>query len=164
MSVSHTMTATSTFSEARARAVMRHVLGDFMTVANAGHIAHETIRTWCEELEYAVVHEVVERFQLQLTRPDGKRAALEYVVRDDGTVQETSKAGGVDLYEFPAGTKPRLCVSYRLGAPNREKVFAYLRGRGWTTGGSMVEGEPSRDRAYSKDGYGITRSRVGDWK
>ena len=161
--MSQTATYTTTFTEARARAVMRQVLGDFMSVASAGLIRRETIQEWHEELEYAVVNEAIERFQLQLTRPDGTCVALEYVVRDDGTIQETGRAGGVDFHAFPPGTKVNLPIRYRAGAPKLEMVKEYLRGRGWTTGGSMLEGSASRDRAYSKDGYGMTRSKVGQW-
>lgn len=163
MTTTYTTSHTSTFSEARARAVMRHVLADFMNVASAALIGRETIQRWHEELEYAVLHEVVEAFQLQLTRPDGTRLGLCYTVRDDGTILEASKAGGVDFHGLPAGTRVGLHVSYRLGAPNLPKVSAYLQSKGWTTGGSAIDGASSRDRAYSKDGFGIMRAKVGNW-
>jgi hypothetical protein len=159
-----TMTATqaSTFTEARARAVMRHVHSDFMNWASAGFIAREKAQTWFEELEYAVVHNVVDTFQIQLTKSDGTRIGLSYSVRDDGTILEESKAGGFDPYGLPSGTTFGLCLTYRQGVPNLESVRAYLRERGWGPGGSLLGGG-ARDRAYSKNGLGIERSKVGEW-
>ncbi|UQA57425.1 hypothetical protein [Polyangium aurulentum] len=162
MSTTYTASQTSTFSEARARAVMRHVLGDFMNVASAGLIARETLLEWHEEVEYAVLHEALDTFQLQFTKPDGTRAGLSYTVRDDGTILEDSKAGGFDPHSFPPGTKVKICLTYRADAPKLATVREYMRSRGWKTGGSLLAGA-DRDRAYSKSGFGIARSKVGDW-
>ncbi|WP_437874922.1 hypothetical protein [Sorangium sp. So ce513] len=164
MTTSTTIAQTSTFSEARARTVMRQVLGDFMIAASANLIARDTIQRWHEDLEYAVLHEVVDTFQLQFTKPDGARLAINYAVRDDGSVMEASKAGGLDLHGLPVGTRVNVLLTYRTGARNIEAVRAHLRRRGWTAGGSLVAGVASRDRAFSKSGFGIERSKVGDWE
>lgn len=164
MTTSYTSSHTSTFSEARARAVMQHVLGDFMNVASAGLIARETIQKWHEEVEHIVLLEVLEAFHLQFTRPDGSRLALVYAVRDDGTILEESKAGGVDFHGLPAGTSVTIRLVYRVGAKNLDAAHAYLRSRGWGAGGSLVEGVVSRDREFSRGGFGIARGKVGDWK
>lgn len=163
MSATYTASQTSTFSEARARAVMRRVLGDFMNVASAGLIGRERIQGWYEELEYAVLHEVVDTFQLQLTKPGGERLGVSYTIRDDGTILEDSKAGGLDFQNFPPKTSVTLCLSYRPGAKHLEKVRTYFRERGWTNG-SLIDGLVSRDRAFSRDGFGIARGTLGDWK
>lgn len=164
MTTTYTASQTSTFSEARARAVMRSVLGDFMNVASAGFILRETIQRWHEEIEYAVLKEAVDKFELQFTKPDGTRLGLSYAVRDDGTILEESKAGGVDVAGLPAQTRVTVCLNYRQGAPKIEEVQEYLRGRGWTNTGRLIEGAGDRDRAFSKDGFGIERSKVGDWR
>lgn len=143
---------------------MRRVLGDFMNVASAGLVARDTMQTWHQELEYAVLQEVVDTFQVQFTKPDGKVLAVNYKVSDDGTIVESSKAGGLDFHGFPSGTRASLCFTYRVGAPNIERVQAYLEGRGWMTGGSLVDGVANRDRAFSKSGFGVVRSKVGDWE
>ena len=163
MSATRTTSQANTFSEARAREVMAHVLGDFMGAASAGLILRETIQAWHEEVEYAVLLEVVEAFQLQFTKPDGTRLALSYTVKDDGTILEASKAGGIDFHVLPPGTRPSIVLSYRQGAKNLEKLWEYLRARGWTTGATLVAGQASRDRAFSKSGFGIERGRLGEW-
>ncbi|MDC3956338.1 HORMA-1 domain-containing protein [Polyangium jinanense] len=160
---SYTASHASTFTEARARAVLHNVLEDFMQVANAGFVARETIKEWFDELSFAVLHNVVNSFQLQFMLPDGRKdRALHYEVRDDGTVPEGSKGGGFDLYGLPRNTRVILCVSYRGDAPNLDKVLAWLRERGWGSGGSLVQGNTSQDRAFSRDGFGFVRSKVGD--
>ncbi|MGK3960056.1 hypothetical protein WMF38_44280 [Sorangium sp. So ce118] len=165
MTTSYTNSQATTFSEARARAVMRQVLGDFMGAASANLIAREVIQRWHEELEYAVLHEVVDTFELQFTKPNGARLGLRYTVQDDGTVLEASKAGGLDFHGLPAGTRlAGLHLTYRKGARHIEAVQAYLRERGWTAGGALVDGATSRDRAFSRSGFGIQRSKAGDWR
>jgi Bacterial HORMA domain family 1 len=143
---------------------MRRVLGDFMNVASAGLVRREAIQQWYEALEYAVLHEVVDTFQLQLTRPGGERLGVSYTIRDDGTILEDSKAGGLDFQNFLPGTAVTICLSYRQGAKNLAEVQAYLRGRGWTTNGSLIGGVVNRDRAYSQGGFGVFRGTLGDWK
>lgn len=164
MSVTYTTSQTSTFSEARARAVMRDVLGDFMNAASANLIAREAIQQWHQELEFAVLHNVVDVFQLQFTRPDGVRSALSYTVKDDGSLLEEAKAGGIDFLAFPRGTRVSVTFRYREGAANIEKVQAYLRERGWTSTGTILSGATSRDRTFSKGGFGVERSKIGDWE
>lgn len=165
MTTSYTTTQTSTFTEARARAVMHHVLEDFMLAASANLIARDTIQRWFEELSYAVENNVVRAFQLQLTTPTEKRMALNYEVLDDGTVLGESKGGGFDPYGLPQGTRVGLCVTFNRSAPRYAKVNAYLVEKcGWGSSGILVEGNMSRDRAYSKDGFGFARSKVGDWE
>lgn len=163
MTTTYAISQTSTFSEARARAVMRHVLGDFMAAANAGLIDRTRITGWHEELEFAVVHNVVDSFELQLTMTDGRRAGLIYRVKDDGSILEESKSGGLDFHALPPGTRVNVVLAYRPGAQNIEKVRAYFKERGWTTGGTLLEGAASRERAFSKGGFGIERNRVGEW-
>jgi hypothetical protein len=63
---------------------------------------------------------------------------------------------------LPAGTSAALFVDLDDGARAIATVRAYIRARGWGTG-NAVEGDPVRDRAYSKDGYGLTRGKVGAW-
>jgi hypothetical protein len=164
MSRTYTVARASTFSEARARDVMQNVLGDFVLVANAKLVDHGTIQKWHQDIEYAVVHRVVDTFQIQFTEPDGtRRRGLSYTVHDDGTILETSKAGGLDFYGFHPETKTSVLITYLEGAPNTESVRAYLQGRGWKAGGSLIDGAETRDRAFSKNGYGIERKKVGDW-
>lgn len=162
MTSTRTTTQASTFTEARAREVMRQVHGDFMSVASANHLNREKAQKWCDDIGYALCHNAVSKFQLQFTRPNGSVAALDYSVRDDGTILEESKAGGFDPYTFPAGTSVGVILSYKEESPHFEQVRSYLRQRGWGPGGHLLDGGVC-DRAYSKDGFGAERRKAGAW-
>jgi hypothetical protein len=162
--VNSTFTAsrTNTFTDARLRAVMPEVGADFYALAGASIISFDTAVRWTEELTFILQHQAARGFQIQLTYPNGQKIALDYRVSSDGSVRESSTGGGIDYYLLPAGTFATLFVDLDFGARAIDTVWAYARQRGWGTG-SAVEGEPVRDRVYSKDGYGVIRSKVGAW-
>jgi hypothetical protein len=97
-----------------------------------------------------------------LTCPGGQRIALGYRVSSDGSIHESGTAGGVDYYALPKGTYATLFVDLNFQAPTIGTVWAYTQQRGWGNG-SAVQGDVVRDRAYSKDGYGVIRSKIGTW-
>jgi hypothetical protein len=162
-----TMTAsrsgTDTFTEARLAAVIPEVGADFYAMASAGLITLASAQGWTEELTFILKHRGAKRFQVQLHCPGRATIALDYQVRSDGTVHESGTGGGIDYFALPAGTHAGLVVILDDAAPHAAIVRAYTVQRGWGTGGQTVPGEPVRDRAYSKDGYGVVRGKVGDW-
>jgi hypothetical protein len=141
---------------------MPEVGADFYALAGASLILFDTAVRWIEDLTFFLRHEAVHRFQIQLTYPNGQRIALDYRVSSDGSIRESGTAGGIDYYALPSGTRATLFVELDNNARAIETVRAYMRRRGWGTG-QAVEGEPVRDRAYSKDGYGVIRHKVGAW-
>lgn len=163
MTSTYTQSTAYTFTTARAKEVMGSVHADFLAVAAQGWISRETILRWHEEIEYAVLHEVVASFELQFKKPDGTRAGLEYVVHADGSVSGGVRAGGLDLYGLPRETKVTVCLSYRQDAPRIASVREYLHRRGWGANGQRIGGEGTRDRAYASSGYAIQRNKIGDW-
>jgi hypothetical protein len=42
-------------------------------------------------------------------------------------------------------------------------VRTYIEQRGWALNCRPVQGDVVRDRAYSKDGYGVIRGKIGAW-
>ena len=157
-----TRSQTGTYTDARLRAVMAEIGADFYAPAAAGLITNEQARSWTEELAYILQHQTAHGFELQCTKPNGTKIALHYAVSSDGTVHESSNAGGVDFFALPAGTKLFLFVNMNWDAPNIAIVRDYIARRGWGIG-QAVQGDPIRDRAYSKEGYGVVRSRIGNW-
>lgn len=158
-----TSTLTDTYTDARLRAVMAEVGADFYAPCAAGFITAETARRWTEDLTFVLRHRGAKRFQLQCTLPNGYRQALHYEVSSDGSVRESSGAGGIDFFALPQGTCVGLYVEIDYQSPNIGVVNSYTQQRGWGTNGQAVQGETVRDRAYSKDGYGVVRSKVGQW-
>jgi hypothetical protein len=163
--VSFTGTAarTDTYSEARARIVMLEVGADFYCLAAASLVSFETASKWTEELNCILQHEAAHGFQVQFRCEGYSPLALEYRVSSDGSILESSKAGGINYFALPAGTRAFLFVNLNYGASKIEPVRQYLTARGWGFNGRAVEGPTVRDRAFSKDGYGVTRSKVGAW-
>jgi len=157
-----TASRTNTFTDARLRAVIPEVGADFYALAGAEIISFDVATRWTEDLTFVLQHQAAHGFQLQLTCPNGARIALDYRVNSDGSICESSTAGGVDYYSLPAGTSAALFVDLNFEASAIDTVRAYTQQRRWGTG-SAVEGTMVRDRVYSKDGYGVIRSKIGAW-
>lgn len=162
MTITFTTSRTNTFTDARLRAVMPEVGTDFYALAGASIISFETAVRWTEELTFILQHQAARGFRIQLTHPSGHKIALDYRVSSDGSVRESSTGGGIDYYLLPAGTSAILFVDLDESARAIQTVRTYIRERAWGTG-NAVEGDPVRDRAYSKDGYGVIRGKIGVW-
>ena len=154
---------TNTYSEARARTVMLEVGADFYALASANLISFDLAQRWTEERSFILLQQTVRGFQIQLQRPGSPTIALDYRVSSDGSVLESGTAGGINYYALPAGTTAGLVVDLNYEARNIAVVRRYIAERGWGTNGQAVEGTVVRDRVYSKDGFGVIRSKVGNW-
>lgn len=157
-----TRSRTNSFTEARLRAVMPEVGADFTNMAGARIIEFSTAQRWTEELTFVLQKQAARGFQVQLSCPGRAPIALDYRVSSDGTVRESGRAGGIDYYGLPEGTTATLFIDLDDNSQNIMEVRLYTRQRGWGVG-SVVAGDPVRDRVYSKDGYGVIRGKVGDW-
>lgn len=157
-----TASRTNTYTDGRLRAVMPEVGADFYSLAATGIISFAMADRWTEELTFILQHQAAHRFQLQLTYPNGYKIALDYRVSSDGSIRESSTAGGIDYYGLPPGTSAFLFVDLNFQARAIATVRLYLQQRNWGIG-SLVEGEGVRDRAFSKEGYGLIRGKVGSW-
>ena len=130
MSGTRTATRTDTYTEARLRAVMPEVGADFMGPAAAGLITFGQANKWTEELTFILQNRAAHGFQIQLRCAGRIPIALDYRVSSDGSVRESSTAGGIDYFALPAGTTAYLFVDLDFGARNIAVVQAYLRERG----------------------------------
>lgn len=162
MASTQTYSRSSTFSEARVVAVMHKVLADLVGLAATGMIDEDTAEKWHEELEFILLRRGATYFQFQFRLPSGSRAGLTYRVSDDGSLSEDSDSGGVDWFDLPKGTKASLFLHVNEESPHLAEVRSFMSRRGWGAG-SVVEGTGTRERAYSKDGFGLVRERVGAW-
>ncbi len=157
-----TQTAASTMTAARVRNVMVEVRADFTNVALAGLAELGPWMETCEQLAYILENGAAKSFQIMFTCPGQKPRALAYTVSADGSLRASDQAGGIDYYSLPAGTKAVLVVTPDLGSKNWPGVKTYLSQRGWGSG-EGVSGAGSADRVYSSDGYGVSRSKIGEW-
>lgn len=161
MSYSRSLSSTSTFTEARVREVMKPVFDDITALLMKGFLSPERSMKWRDDLIYMLSEQAISAFELQLTKPDGSRVGFRYEISDDGSLHESSRSGGLELYRLPGGTKANLMVVFReLEADVREEV----RRRGWVHDAEPLSGEGVRERGYSHEGYGVIRKRYGDWE
>jgi hypothetical protein len=163
MSSTYAVSESTTCTEARVRAVLAKVLDDFIALVTRRFLTADRAAEWCRDLLEVLIFEAVEYFELQFTLPSGSKCGVRYSISDDGTLMENRNSGGIDYYSLPEGTATTLLIHLRTGVSGRESAVAYLRERGWTFNGAALTGALTRDRAYSREGYGVVRARVGAW-
>ena len=163
MSYTETRSRTNSFTDARLAAVFPEVTGDFYGLAAAGLISFETAASWAEELGYCLRLQAVSSFQIQFRCTGQLDRALDYNVSADGTLSESGTSGGIDYFGLPKGTTARLFVQFNSYSARYAEAQRYTTARGWGTNGTPVDGDVTRDRAYSKEGFGFVRGKVGSW-
>lgn len=163
--VTHALTATrssaNTMTEARVRAVMEKIMANFTAMVVCDLIPHERANRWSEDLTYLQLENALVTFQVQFRPPGRPPYGIQYRVSNDGSVQQDSSSGGLDLYGIPKGTPVALCVDLR--PERRTIVLPWLTERGWHFNGSLIQGAETESRSFSSGGYGVTRSMVGAW-
>jgi hypothetical protein len=141
---------------------MVSVLEDLNVLAASRLVAHETAKKWMEDLLYLLNARVLNHFELQVYSSTGSRiGGYKYILKDDGSLHENSKSGGIDPYALPPGATVGLFADIDYKKINIGDVSQYLAKRGWGTNGTRLIGQASYERAYSKDGYGIQRFKIG---
>jgi hypothetical protein len=162
MSASRTMakSATSTCTEARVREVMKPVFDELFGLVTRDFASLQSVEKWRDDLTYMLSNEAISSFELQFDLPDGKQSGFSYEVSDDGTLMASDRSGGLRLHMLPDGTKASVVVLWRELTPELREE---MRRRGWTRSASRLSGEGVREHAYSSQGYGVVRKRVGDW-
>jgi hypothetical protein len=162
--MSYTATAsassTSTMTEARVRAVMQKVRANFNAFVVADHVTAATADRWAADLVYLQLVEVLQFFEVQIEIPGRPRFGIRYTVSADGSLQQDSPSGGIDVYGLPVGTKVGL-----FAQPHSlpEDVRAELERRGWGFNGQHIDAPAAERRAFSNDGYGLVREHLGTW-
>jgi len=162
MTYTATATATTTMTEARVRAVMRKVGANFQVFVTAGHISQTRANSWTTDVTYLQLVEALDYFEVQCTTPAGDTFGLRYTVAADGSIREDSRSGGLDVYGIPNNSTLGLFASLRDDVSS-SSVRDELKKRGWGFDGSSLEGAESERRSFSREGYGLTRSKVGIW-
>ena len=158
-----TSSRSGTFTAARVRDVMFEVHADLIQLVSPGLISMETAKSWAEDLTYILERQAAKGFQLQFRCSGHEHRAVDYRVSEDGTLHESSTSGGINYFALPRGTQVILFVFLDFQARSINEVNVELAKRGWGSG-QAIEGAAVRDRAYSKDGYGLIRAKIGAWQ
>ena len=156
-----TATSTTTMTEARVRAVMQKVSANFTAFVVKEHISTEIARKWTEDIAHLQLVEALKFFDIKIQAPTGNPFGVRYTVSSDGSLQQDSASGGLNLYGLPPGTQVSLYAELHDGTPS--SVYDWLRARGWGFNGTRLEGQQSQQRAFSSDGYGLVRQHLGTW-
>lgn len=151
-----------TYTEARARYVLGKVHDHLIGLAMRNLLSTDKARDWIDTLLYLLDEQAIDCFEIQCRLPSGRSCGWRHNVDDTGSLVEDSPSGGVDTFALPPGTVVGLTVNLRNDCRNLDTVLRELERRGWGSG-RLLDGPVVRERAYSRSGYGLIRSRVGQW-
>ena len=159
-----TYTRTNAWTEARVRHVMERVFEDLLNHVYAGvlEVNRDYVQKLREDLIYALNKQAISQFQIQYLRPDNRTQGVAYRVEDSGVPYNDDPSGGLDFCNLPRGTRLSVVLSYRQDCPHLAEVRQAMRERGWSSGGTLLEGG-RHDKTYSREGYSLHRSLLGDW-
>jgi hypothetical protein len=164
MTYTQSYSRTSTYTDSRACVVMKKALNDIIGLFTTDLITKDTALKWYKDILYVLSKEAADFFEIQFRSSSLEQCGIRYEISDDGYIYEDSESGGIDYYGLPNDTQVYLFLKIRTNSPNYDEVLQELENnRGWGTNGKALENSIVRDRAYSKDGYGLFRNKVGQW-
>jgi hypothetical protein len=99
-------------------------------------------------------------FEIQISIPNQERFGLRYTISDDGSLQQDSASGGLDVYGLPGDARVGL---YAHWTTLPDHVRAELVRRGWAFNGRRIDAPGSEQRVFSSGGYGLIREHLGTW-
>jgi len=158
MSYTATATRTTTTTETRVRTVMQKVAANFRAFVAANLVASARAQKWADDLTFLLVEEALEFFEVQI---NGRSFGLRYVVSSDGSLQQDSASGGIDVYGLAPGTSVNIYAHLRDDIP--QSVRDELGRRGWGFNGKKIDAPESEHRGFSSEGYGLVRTKLGTW-
>lgn len=155
-----TRTETSTFTESRARVVFSKIYADIIGLEMRGFITKADSAEWQEILLYAISRNALTKYQICLTKPDSSKEAFIYEVSDDGSISGSDASGGINFHSYPDSTSASILISRKDSLSTDQNWLDLLKKHGWVSGGKYLEGTVTKEKTFSKDGFGITRSKV----
>ncbi|SHG30805.1 HORMA-1 domain-containing protein [Flagellimonas flava] len=163
MSTSYTRSESTTYTAARARYVMGKVQEDLLGLMNRGLISLERVNSIKSDVLYLLDKQALKYFQLQFKTPGGKEiGGLHYEVKSNGQVYSDEDSGRINYWMLSSDTKVNLLVDLDRNSNNIDEVDRQLEDWGWGTG-TALSGTKEVLKSYSKEGYGLTQSKIGTW-
>jgi hypothetical protein len=156
-----TRSETNTHTESRASYISDKVAADIFGLVSRGILEKESAIEWMDIVDICLRKNGLEKFQLKISRPGGEEAAVTYQVDSTGTISFDENSGGLDWYEFEINSSVSIVIRRNSNGINDSDINQLLQKYGWTTGASFIEGNEYKDKSYSKDGFGVNRSRIG---
>lgn len=154
-----TRSATVSATETRVRAVLRQVNVDLLAAVAAGLVSKDRTDGWYTDLAYMLKEDALKHFEIRVKDNGTLVAAWRYEVSNDGSLTLTDRGGGLGFYGFSRTATVSLVIQRRAGLS--AEVTAAIDHLGWTAKVESLDGALTRERSYSKDGYGVVRSKIG---
>jgi|GEM_PF-3255168 hypothetical protein len=153
-----TQANTVTITETRVRAVLRQINVDMLAAAIHGFASKETIDRWKDDLFYMLSKDALSYFELRVSISGQIKAAWRYEISIDGSLTTSDKGGGINFYDFPNDSILSLVIKRRENLSNQ--ISEEINRRGWTHSVKTLTSNQTKERSYSKDGYGVNRYRL----
>lgn len=95
---------------------MQGIFTDIINLKVCGFLSESRAANWREVLEYGLVVNGLEKFEIMLTMPVGtKEKHFDIMLSDDGTVLGNDSSGGINFYGYPVGTSVSIVITRRVG-------------------------------------------------
>ncbi|WP_419211630.1 hypothetical protein ACNR9Q_12895 [Maribacter sp. X9] len=163
MSTSYTRSESTTYTAARARYVMGKVHEDLLGLMNRGLVSLDRVNSIKSDVLYLLDKQALKYFQLQFKTPEGEEiGGLHYEVKSSGQIYSDEDSGRINYWMLSSDTKVNLLVNLDRSSSNIDEVDRQLDDWGWGNGASL-SGTKEVLKSYSKEGYGLTQSKIGTW-
>jgi len=153
-----TQANTVTITETRVRAVLRQISVDMFAAVIRGFASKETIDKWKDDLFYMLSKDALYYFELRVSLGVQIKAAWRYEISTDGRLTTSEKGGGINFYDLPNNSILSLVIKRRENLASQ--ITEEINRRGWTSSVKTLTSNQTKERSYSKDGYGVTRHRL----
>jgi hypothetical protein len=83
-------------------------------------------------------------------------------VRADASITVDDNSGGLDFWGLPNNTSVTLLVQLNRNSSSIQEVDRQVAAWGWGTG-TALQGTYTASKTFSKDGFGLKESTIGQW-
>jgi hypothetical protein len=152
-----TRSETVSITEARVAEVLRQFRVELINAYYSDLIQGDQVDRIIRDLKFMLLNDALQYFELRIVYNGRVWRAWRYLVSMDGTLQESSDGGGIDFFEAPTGAVACVAIERRRDLP--KNISDRIIDMGWRHYVPDLDGTGTRERAYSKDRYGVIRSR-----
>lgn len=168
MSTSYTRSTTTTTTYNRIVHVTRKVQADFLAILDTyGYFSEKYAQDLIHDIREFLDEGLIERVKFIWIKPNSNYVLdeLDYLVIDNGIGLADDRSGGIRYQQKLSSANFRVYITYNKRwkdmTETDKKTFREGLSLQWGTAGQLnySGGHWVPERTYSKDGYGLTRSR-----
>ncbi len=106
--LTRTRSASSSATKARVAYALQRVQAEWIGAVQRYFLSQVALQNWLEDLEYILLTNAAEFFEIQFFDGDMRIGGLRYVVCDDGSPVADQHSGGVNYWGLPRNTSSKL--------------------------------------------------------